>query len=388
MLNNYMALLTLHKPLDDMSSLIKYRNHASLPIGGRYKLIDFHLSNVTNADIINVAIVGNELNNNTLVEHVGTGASWDLDRKNNGVVFLDKYKENSFNDRIEILENNLKYFFRSTQKNIIIVDTSMIYNINLKDVIKEHESNNRDATMVYKKVSGEAYYQRDIVVINSENRVTSVSKNANFNEDFNLSLGIFIINKSLLIKLIGEEIAKNKYRTFKGAIISNIENINIKAYEFKGVVASINSVIDYYKFNLSLLNPEIKNDIFNSERPISTRRKDTPSTHYEKGCEVSNSLISNGCQIRGSVKNSVLSRRVKIDKGATVENCVIMQRCHIRTGANLKNLILDAGNEISAHETLVSSPSYPFVITKDTTLTSELWSKFMRGDIEEFINKI
>ena len=100
MLNNYMALLTLHKPLDDMSSLIKYRNHASLPIGGRYKLIDFHLSNVTNADIINVAIVGNELNNNTLVDHVGTGASWDLDRKNNGVTFLDKYKENSYNDRI------------------------------------------------------------------------------------------------------------------------------------------------------------------------------------------------------------------------------------------------------------------------------------------------
>ncbi|MBP6062511.1 MAG: glucose-1-phosphate adenylyltransferase subunit GlgD [Fusobacteriaceae bacterium] len=388
MLNNYMALLTLHKPLDDMSSLIKYRNHASLPIGGRYKLIDFHLSNVTNADIINVAIVGNELNNNTLVDHVGTGASWDLDRKNNGVTFLDKYKENSYNDRIEILENNLKYFFRSTQKNVVIVDTSMIYNINLKDVIKAHESNNSDATMVYKKVSGESYYQRDIVIVNSENRVISVSKNANFNEEFNLSLGIIIISKPLMIKLIGEEIAKNNYSTFKAAIFDNIQNINISAYEFKGAAASINSVIDYYKFNLSLLDPNIKNDIFNSERPISTRRKDTPSTYYEKGCEVSNSLVSNGCQIRGSVKNSVLSRRVKIDKGATVENCVIMQRCHIKTGANLKNIILDVGNEIAAHETLVSSPTYPFVVTKDNTLTSELWSKLMKGDIEEFINKI
>ena len=388
MLNNYMALLTLHKPLDDMSSLIKYRNHASLPIGGRYKLIDFHLSNVTNADIINVAIVGNELNNNTLVDHVGTGASWDLDRKNNGVTFLDKYKENSYNDRIEILENNLKYFFRSTQKNVVIVDTSMIYNINLKDVIKAHESNNSDATMVYKKVSGESYYQRDIVIVNSENRVISVSKNANFNEEFNLSLGIIIISKPLMIKLIGEEIAKNNYSTFKAAIFDNIQNINISAYEFKGAAASINSVIDYYKFNLSLLDPNIKNDIFNSERPISTRRKDTPSTYYEKGCEVSNSLVSNGCQIRGSVKNSVLSRRVKIDKGATVENCVIMQRCHIKTGANLKNIILDVGNEIAAHETLVSSPTYPFVVTKDNTLTSELWSKLTKGDIEEFINKI
>ncbi|MBP9510067.1 MAG: glucose-1-phosphate adenylyltransferase subunit GlgD, partial [Fusobacteriaceae bacterium] len=346
------------------------------------------LSNVTNADIINVAIVGNELNNNTLVDHVGTGASWDLDRKNNGVTFLDKYKENSYNDRIEILENNLKYFFRSTQKNVVIVDTSMIYNINLKDVIKAHESNNSDATMVYKKVSGESYYQRDIVIVNSENRVISVSKNANFNEEFNLSLGIIIISKPLMIKLIGEEIAKNNYSTFKAAIFDNIQNINISAYEFKGAAASINSVIDYYKFNLSLLDPNIKNDIFNSERPISTRRKDTPSTYYEKGCEVSNSLVSNGCQIRGSVKNSVLSRRVKIDKGATVENCVIMQRCHIKTGANLKNIILDVGNEIAAHETLVSSPTYPFVVTKDNTLTSELWSKLMKGDIEEFINKI
>ena len=139
---------------------------------------------------------------------------------------------------------------------------------------------------------------------------------------------------------------------------------------------------------MSLLDPNIKNDIFNSERPISTRRKDTPSTYYEKGCEVSNSVVSNGGQIRGSVKNSVLSRREKIDKGATVENCVIMQRCHIKTGANLKNIILDVGNEIAAHETLVSSPTYPFVVTKDNTLTSELWSKLMKGDIEEFINKI
>ncbi|MGL5055512.1 MAG: glucose-1-phosphate adenylyltransferase subunit GlgD [Fusobacteriaceae bacterium] len=388
MLNNYMAVLTLHKPLEDMSSLIKYRNHGSLPIGGRYKIIDFHLSNVTNAGIINVAIVGNEKNNNTLVEHIGTGASWDLDRKNNGITFLDKYNESSYNNRIEILENNLKYFLRSKEKNMIIVDTSMIYNIDLKKVIRDHESDSRDVTMVYKKVRDDNFYQCDTMEIDSDNRLISNGKNANFTEEFNLSAGIIIISKALLIKCVGEEMSKNSYSTFKEAILNNSDNLNIKCYEFKGLLYSINSVIDYHRFNLSLLNPEVKNEIFNYDRQISTRKKDTPPSFYEKGCEVKNSLISNGCQIKGTVKNSVLSRRVIVDKGAVVENCVIMQRCHIKTGASLKNIILDVETTIGAHEVLASSPSYPFVLTKGNTLTSKLWNKLIEGDLVDFVNKI
>ncbi|MGL6120810.1 MAG: glucose-1-phosphate adenylyltransferase subunit GlgD [Fusobacteriaceae bacterium] len=382
MLMKYMALININTPLDDMRALVKYRNPASLPVGGRYRLIDFHLSNAVNAEITNVGIIGDMTKHGSLTDHIGNGAPWDLDRKNDGIFFLRKYNSLSSKMSLSDLEANFKYFTHSKQKNIIVMDSSMIFNIDLKKVIEDHEKNNRDVTMLYKKTddANENFYQCDTLNLDSSGMVTSFGKNVMFNKEQNISLNAFIISKAKLMYLIGRQIEKNEYRTLSELITENIKTLKIKGFEFKGYVAEINSVKNYFDFNMDLLNGEVKDELFESERTVFTKRKDTPSTIYKNGSLVENSLISNGCQIRGTVKNSIIGRRVKIDSGAVVENCVIMQGSHIKAGAVLHSVIMDKDNVINEFEHLNSSPAYPLVIEKNDKITRELWNKLSRGE--------
>lgn len=382
MLINYMALINITTPLDDMRALVKYRNPGSLPLGGRYRLIDFHLSNLVNAGVTNVGLIGDMRKNGSLTDHIGNGAPWDLDRKNDGIFFLRKYNSSPDNMSFSDLEANFKYFTHSKQKNIIVMDSSMVFNIDLKEVIAEHEKSQRDVTMLYKQVDDTdgKFYQCDTLNFDVNKKVKSFGKNIMFNKNQNISLNAFVISKAKLMHLIGRQIEKNEYSTLSQLILENVETLNIKGFEFKGYVAEINSVKNYYDFNMDLLNGEIKDELFESERTVFTKRKDTPSTIYKNGSLVENSLISNGCQIKGTVKNSIIGRRVKIDSGAVVENCVIMQGCHIKAGAVLHSVIVDKNNTINEYEHLNSSPSYPLVIEKNDKITRELWNKLSKGD--------
>lgn len=377
-----MALILLENPLDDMKSLIKHRNHASLPLGGRYRLIDFHLSNAVNCGISNVGIMGDMRNSSSLTDHVSTGASWDLDRKNGGIFFLEKYNSSRVDSRIRDFETNLNYFNMSKQKNVLIMTSDMVYNIDFKKIFEEHESDDRELTAVYKHVDniGEKFYQASTVDIDSEDNITGMGTNLLFSKEQDISLGAFIISKALLIKLIGRQIERNEYGSLKDLIINNIPHIKSKGYEYSGYVAQIKSVKDYYDFNMDLLFHPITEALFDAQHPIYTKRKDTPPTLFKKHSSVENSLISNGCQIMGTVRNSVIGRRVIIEKGAVVENCVIMQNCVIKAGAHLRSLIVDKGNTIVEGLQLNSSPAYPLVIEKSSGLNKNLWDNMIKGD--------
>lgn len=383
MLNKYLALITLNSPLDDMNALIKSRNHASLPAGGRYRLIDFALSNIVNSNITNVGIIGDLKNSNSLSDHIVSGGPWDLDTKNDGIFFLTKYDSSSSTvNTLKDFEANFRYFLKSKQKNIILIDPAMVCNIDLKKVMEEHESDDRDVTIVYKEVndlSGK-FYQCDTIELNNENKVTNFGTNLLFEKNKNISLDIFIISKSKLIELIGAQIENQKYGTFKHLIKNNLPLLNIKGYNFNGYLSQIKSIKEYYDFNMDLLNLDIREELFNTKRPIYTKRKDSPSTIYKDKSCVENSLISNGCQIMGTVKNSILGRRVKVDEGAIVENCIIMQSCHIKANSHLRSVIIDKENIISEGSILNSSPSYPFVIEKKIGITKETWNQLIRGD--------
>ncbi|MGL4980297.1 MAG: glucose-1-phosphate adenylyltransferase subunit GlgD [Fusobacteriaceae bacterium] len=385
MLNNYMALILLENPLDDMKSLVKQRTHASLPLGGRYRLIDFHLSNAVNSGISNVGIIGSLKNSSSLTDHVSTGAPWDLDRKNGGIFFLEKYNSRQTDSRVRDFETNLNYFYRSKQKNVLIMSSDMIYNIDFKKVFDEHESDDRELTVVYKHVDniGEKFYQAATVNLDGDGSVSGMGINLLFSKEQNISLGAFVISKKLLISLMGKQIERNEYGCLKELIIRNIPDIKTKGFGYSGYVAQIKSVKDYYDFNMDLLFHPITDDLFRPELPIYTKRKDTPPTLFKKDCSVENSMISNGCQIMGTVRNSVIGRRVTVEKGAVVENCVIMQNCIIKSGAHLRSLIVDKGNTIVDGLQLNSSPAYPLVIEKSSALNKNLWDNMIKGDKHE-----
>ncbi|SMC21413.1 glucose-1-phosphate adenylyltransferase [Clostridium acidisoli DSM 12555] len=376
MLSEYMGILSLNENTDNIKSLTKNRLIASIPIAGRYRIIDFTLSNLANSGIKNVGIF-TQSKARSLIDHVSSGKPWDLNRKIDGLFVFNFGESNTNLKDIEMIRNNMEYLYRSKKKMVIISTSSMVCNIDYEAAAKFHEQSGKDVTIIYKKIVANNPCFKDCNVLNlsKDNTVIGVGKNITFskqnaNNDLtcegsvNLSMDMFMLSKELLINLLNNCIKTGCWIDIKNCIYDNIMNLSTNAYEFKGYLAYINSVQSYYKANMDMLNLDINKDLFFSSGLIYTKVMDEPPTKHFSSSNVCNSLISNGCLIKGTVNNSVLSRRVSIEEGAEVSNCVIMQGCTIKSNAKLNNVIVDKNNVIEENTDLKGDTDFPLVIEK------------------------
>ncbi|MCY6483868.1 glucose-1-phosphate adenylyltransferase subunit GlgD [Clostridium aestuarii] len=371
MLNNYMGVITLNENQVDIRGLTTNRPLASVPIGGRYRIIDFVLSNMVNSGIVNIGIF-NKNDSRSLIDHLGKGKPWDLDRKIDGLFLFNFNIANSNNSDMKILENYMEYFHRSKQKYVIWASSYMLCNIDLEEAAKKHEASGKEITVIYKTVNNadKSFYNCDILNINQNNIVQSVGKNLCVEKNANISMEIFIMKKETLINLIYKCIKTGKYVTLKDSIYKNVKDINVNAYEFQGYCECINSIKLYYKANMDMLNLSVTEDLFNKNRPIYTKIKDEPPTKYTKNTKTSNSLIANGCIIQGTVNNSIISRNVHIHKDAVITNCIILQSCKIHRGTKLNNVIIDKNVIVEKNTELKGTPEFPLLIEKQKTINS------------------
>ncbi len=372
MINNYMAMILLTENDDDIRGLTKNRSIASTPVGGRYRIIDFAMSNMVNSGIKNVGLFMGRQNSRSLVDHIGNGSPWDLNRKIDGMFLFNSSSGENCAADISILENNLEYFYRSRQDKVFISTSYMVCNLDVKSAVAEHEGSGADITIVYKKISNadKGFYGCDTVDINEDGYVQGIGKNLNFKKEENISIESFIIKKELLLKLICEATQRGYYTSLKDLIYSNVKKYKVKGYEFTGYLKCINSTKEYFNFNMDLLDVDVRRDLFFRHGKILTKIKDTPPSFFKKEADVKNSLVANGCIIEGNVKNSIISRHVKIEEGAEVDGCVILQDCIIKKGSKLKNVILDKNTSISPGEELKASPEFPLVIEKKIGINS------------------
>lgn len=365
MLKNYMGILMLHENEDNIKRLTKNRPLASIPFGGRYRIIDFALSNMVNAGITNLGIF-TDGKTRSLMDHLGSGKPWDLARKINGLFVFNFDKSNYYMDEIETLKNNIEYFYQSNDDYAIYSPSYMICNIDYKKAAAYHEESGADVTIIYKKIEdGKSnFINCDVLNIDEYNRVLSVGKNIGTDNLNNISMEMFIMKKELLISLILQCIKTGYYKSLKEAIYGKTNILTINAYEFKGYLSCINSVNTYYKTNMDLLNLSTSKELFFENGPIYTKSKDESPTKYTENSKVSNSLVANGCIIEGKVENSLIFRRVIIHKGAEIKNCIIMQNCEIMPGAKLSNIITDKSITIEEGKELKGDKDIPLVIEK------------------------
>ena len=386
MIRSYMAIIYLGDSKENISPLTKARALASIPVGGSYRIIDFALSNVVNAGIRNVGLFCGNEELNSLTDHIGMGAEWDLARKKDGIFIFKRMLDDNFSLNQARISKNMEYFFRSTQQNIVVLNAHMVYNLDVSDLIEKHEASGKEITMVYKKVkkANEHFNHCSSVKIDENNRVIGIGQNLFFKEEENISLDAFVLSKELMLKLLVDSIQEGKYNVLSEIIARNLPSLNINAYEFKGYLQCINSTREYFDFNMNLLKSEIRDDVFGvkSGRKILTKVKDTPPTLFKETSEVENSLISNGCIIEGKVKNSILSRGTVIEKNVVLEDCVVMQDCHIKEGARLKNVIIDKNNIIEKDQMLSASKEYPLVIEKNIS-----WARIENEELMKYIKK-
>lgn len=341
----------------------------SLPVGGRYRLVDFVLSGFSHAGISNVSVIA-KVNYKSLLDHLGNGREWDLARKKGGLIILPPAALSDtgaiYSNRIEALSGIMSLIHNSESELMLIADCDIMANIDYTDFINCHNQSGADITVMYKKqyLDGAPARDRATFSLDAQNNVTGVFVNPDMSGEHNEYLNIMVISRDLLEWIIKDCLARGLSSFDRDVLQANIGRFSIKAYEFTQPCFRFGSVKAYYDSNLALLQPELRKSIFRADRPIFTRIKDEAPVRYGLNAHVANALLADGCEIEGEVENSLLFRGVKIGKGAKVRNCILMEGTDVGDGCTLDCVVTDRRVLIRDNRSIMGVESYPMYIKK------------------------
>lgn len=372
-MNEMMGIINLSVSSDKLKNLTEIRTIGSIPIGGRYRVIDFTLSNMVNSGISNIAIC-TQGKARSLYDHVGSGKYWDLDRKKDGLFYF--HPEASSIDivqkkgDIEIFNSMLSYIKKSKQPYVLLSRSFMICNIDFGGMLEYHKESGSDITIMYKRMNNNVrrFVDCDAINIDENDDIVSIGKNLGKKKYYNVSLEMYLMKREFLIDIIEESIHLGDVDFLKQSIFKQLGELKVKGFAFDGYVACINSIQNYYRTNMDMLMPEVQEELFDANGLIYTKIKDEPSTYYADDSYTANAFISSGCIIEGVVENSILSRGVQVKKGAIVRNSVVMQNCVINETANINYMILDKNVSIGAKRVFNGDADHPFVIAKNSKI--------------------
>ena len=357
----------------NMGALTELRTSASIPVGGRYRQIDFILSNMTNSGLRHIGIV-TKYNYQSLMDHLGSCQEWDLQLNTDGVVFLPPYSTGHtgiYRGKLEALQTALPVLEDATQDYVILADSNAMAAVNFRKVLMSHVESGCDITVVAKAGICNGEEVVPFALRTDENgRAVSMGVNYAAPEGDMAGMGMFVISRKRLIEAIHETVPHGKYHLERDYIMdeANHGNLTVNVYEFKGQVLFNKSVETYYKNNLALLDPKVQEGLFDGEVPIYTKVRDEVPTRYGKKAELANCVVADGCRLDGKLENTVVFREVKVQEGAEVRDSIVMQGCVIETGASIQYTILDKNVTVKSGTKLLGSPEHPLVIRKGVTV--------------------
>ena len=347
------------------------RTMGSMLYGGRYRLIDFVLSNFVNSGVTKVGVITNS-HFRSLMDHVGNGRPWDLARKVDGLYLLPPFNpsqtEHDSSNTVEVLGRISSFLKSCSEQYVLLSDTNFICNIDLSEVFDFHSEKDADITIVYKKGSLPELENMTSLTVDSNNKVTSIAVNPQNKDDVNYNTGMVLIRKALLESLVADALSAGAKNFEKDILQKNVDHLNIFGYEFTGWGCEIDSVNKYFEANMALLEKDTRKDLFNKDRPIYTKVRNDMPVRYGVNSKVENSLIADGCIIEGTVKNCVIFRGVNIARGAVVENSIIMQDSVISENVKLNCVIMDKDSVITPNKNLSGDKSYPFIVGKNIVI--------------------
>lgn len=353
--------------------LVAERLMASIPFAGRYRMVDFVLSSMVNGGIDNVSVIVRK-NYHSLMDHLGSGRAWDLTRKNGGLNIVPPFAEKTvkvYNGRVEALASILDFLKDQKEKYVIMSEANIAANFDFKAMLNAHIESGADITLAYAQeeipkglikpfdVNKDLYYTLDI----EDGRVKEIQINPETPGIQNLSMNIYIIERELLISLVGAAFVRGHVYFERDIVAPQLDRMNVQAYKFEGYLARISSMKSYFDENMKLLDEDNLDALFGSNHIYTKIRDDNP-TRYMEGAKANNIMAADGCIIEGEVENSILFRGVKVGKGAKVKNCVLMQDTVIEPGAELEYIISDKDVTITANKKLKGTDSFPVYVAK------------------------
>lgn len=367
--NDVVGLVFANVHDSNISELTGERAIASVLFGGRYRLIDFTLSNLVNAGISKVGLI-TQNNYRSLLDHIGSGKPWDLDRKSGGIYLLPPYVEagvGRFKGSIEALGSSLTFLKRCKEKYVVMCNADVVSSINIENVVDFHIEKGSDITICYKNgVMPEN--RRDVLALKADEdgKVTELYLEEGGAENTDFSLGVCVIERELLIDIITEGRKQNLTNFSRDIVMPSLGKMKIFAYLIDSYAEVIDSNSSYVAANMKLLDPEVRRKLFLKKRPVFTKSRDNMPTRYGVNSDVSNCLIGEGCVINGKVKNSIIFRNVEIGENAEIENCIIMQGSVVGNGADCKYIVADKNVKISDGAKISGTEKYYSFIRKNS----------------------
>ncbi len=354
--------------------LTDVRSASALPIAGGFRIIDFVLSDMANAGIQNIG-VATEANYSSLMDHIKSGSPWDLHRKDRGLTILPPNVANKsayeIRGDLDILTGIREFIRRAPETYVILSLGNCIYNIDFKEVIKEHIDKQADITVIYKDmkdVDQSELSRFTLLEVDEEKGIMDIEVCPYYPKWTCAGADVFVMEKALLESIIDESSSKGNHDFIKDAIAKKMSGLRVYGFEHKGYLDKIDSMISYFGNNMLFLNAGMQKEMLHSGLPIYTKNKDLPPTKYGSDAKIQNSYIADGCKIYGTVINSVLSGDVTIEEGAVVENSVLMQGVKVEKGSRLEYVVLDKGVTVGENKTLIGQESYPLPVAKGTVI--------------------
>ena len=357
-----------------LGELTRMRSVAAMPVGGRYRLIDFLLSSMVNSGITNVG-VPTLTSYRSLMDHLGSGKEWDLNRKLYGLFVLPpdmnvKHMD-AFRGDLDVLGGIPGYLSRSKQEYVMLCGCSALFNTTFYDLREQHILSGADVSVMCcpctADVSGNGS-RLVAVTADDDGTVTDMRARSGIRAGELRSMDIWFMKKRFLEQQIERCLSHGMHDFIIDVVIRNLDRLKIHAYRYDGHVGLFDSAAGFYCENMRFLEPAVCAELFPPDNPVYTKIKDQIPTFYGEHAAVSNAIVGDGCVVKGTVENCVIFRGVTIEEGAHVRDSIVMQNSHIESGAELECAILDKNVTIRPGKRLVGQPDYPVVVGKNTVI--------------------
>lgn len=366
-MRDYHGIIFAYSASPELRELVSMRTAASLPFCGRYRLIDFALSSMRNAGIVDVGVIMQK-NYQSLLDHIGSGKAWDMSRKSGGLRMLPpfglpEYHTGNYTGTMEALNAVSTYIRDIQQGNVVLLLGNVAANIDLTEAIRAHRRSGSPFTAICSDHTPSSSHHRYIVGGNG--KVERIALYRQGDGEGYASLEGYIIRKDLLLKLMDYCKEMNYFEFHKHAVARYLESGGeMDVYVHPGYAEPIFNVDNYYKANMDMLEPANRHQLFPADRPVRTKRREGVSTYYREGSRANSCLIADNCIIEGELENCIVFSGARIGAGAKLKNCILMRECAVGEGAELENVIVDKHCSFSPGSRLAGSPKLPMVVPK------------------------
>jgi len=328
-----------------LSVLTAVRSEAAIPFGGKFRIIDFSLSNCVNSGIFNVALLTQYMPR-SLNEHVGVGRPWDLDRSQGGVRLLQPYLGRGKlggwqRGTADAVRQNLDFVQEQRVDTVLILAGDHIYKMDYRPMLRFHQESMADITLAVRRVSPFDVYRFGIVTLDADRRVIHFEEKPRTAPSTLASMGIYVFNYQALVDCLAPESDPPRLDFGRDVLPAVVRTHRVMAYPFEGYWADVGTLQAYWEANMALLGESPALDLYDPDWVIHTRSEERPPAKIGPHASVAGNLLSNGCIVEGVVERSIISPGVYISAGATVRDSIIMNDTWIGPGALVDRAVVD-----------------------------------------------